>query len=289
MRQRCESLSIANDWYRRGPVAASLVRSRLGRYSHGSSTRGHRYLRRSCRNRPWSPHHAGALGRDLRLNPFYTVRAVLAARGLIRFTPPPRALLRGKPVWQLLHEASVDTAVVRFRFTYPPEGQESIVVSDWVGHDQWESLGVKREPTPDTVTPRALAVELLAPFRSAEPSDPTLFTRLLPGPTPPKPADSLLDPIQELRIASDIDNRTWEVSEAILRRKPTQSFLAVYIGGLDSVEHAFWPYRFPGDFPVDSPAQADIERLGPVLDRYVTYFDQRLNRRFALDQQRRTS
>jgi len=222
------------------------------------------------------------LARDLRLNPFYTVRAVLAARGLIRFTPPPRALLRGKPVWQLLHEASVDTAVVRFRFTYPPEGQASIVVSDWLGHDQWESLGVKREPTPDTVTPHALAVELLAPFRSAEPSDPTLFTRLLPGPTPPKPADSLLDPIQELRIASDIDNRTWEVSEAILRRKPTQSFLAVYIGGLDSVEHAFWPYRFPGDFPVDSPAQADIERLGPVLDRYVTYFDQRLNRLLAL-------
>jgi hypothetical protein len=220
--------------------------------------------------------------RDLRLNPFYTVRALLVARGLIRFTPPPRALLRGKPIWQLLHEASVDTAVVRFRFTYPPEGQASIAVSDWVGHDQWESLGVKREPSADTVTPPALANELLAPFRSDEPSDPTLFTRLLPGPAPAKPADSLLDPIQELRIASDIDNRTWEVSEAILRKKPAQPFLAVYIGGLDSIEHAFWPYRFPEDFPVGRPAQTDVERLGPVLDRYVTYFDQRLNQLLAL-------
>jgi hypothetical protein len=181
-----------------------------------------------------------------------------------------------------LHEASVDTAVVRFRFTYPPEGQASIAVSDWVGHDQWESLGVKREPSADTVTPPALASELLAPFRSDEPSDPTLFTRLLPGPAPAKPADSLLDPIQELRIASDIDNRTWEVSEAILRKKPAQPFLAVYIGGLDSIEHAFWPYRFPEDFPVGRPAQTDVERLGPVLDRYVTYFDQRLNQLLAL-------
>ena len=81
---------------------------------------------------------------DPRLNPFYVVRSGLRASGLIRFTPPPRALLRGKPIWQLLHEARVDTAVVRFRFTYPPQGQAAVGVSDWVGRDQWENLGVER-------------------------------------------------------------------------------------------------------------------------------------------------
>ena len=69
---------------------------------------------------------------DPRLNPFYVVRAGLRASRLIRYMPPPRALLRGKPVWQLLHEAGVDTAVVHFRFTYPPHGQGDVVVSDWV-------------------------------------------------------------------------------------------------------------------------------------------------------------
>jgi hypothetical protein len=220
--------------------------------------------------------------RDLLLNPFYVMRAGLAASGLVRFTPPPRALLRGKPIWQLLHEAKVDTAVVRFRFTYPPEGQAGIVVSDFVGEDQWESLGVQRSDVIGAVAPAARADELLAPFRSDTPSDPHLFEHLLPGPPPAKPADALLDPIHELRLASDIDDRTFEVSEAILRKNPTQQFLAVYIGGLDSVEHAFWPYRFPEDFPINPPAAQDVERLGPVLDRYVRYFDRRLHRLLAL-------
>ena len=133
-------------------------------------------------------------------------------------------------------------------------------------------------PAADTVTPENRADELLSPFRSEAPSDPELFDRLLPGPVPQKPADALLDPIKELRIASDIDDRTFAVSETILRKNPRQSFLAVYIGGLDSVEHAFWQYRFPEDYPDAPPAKHDIERLGPVVDRYVRYFDRRLQR-----------
>ena len=215
---------------------------------------------------------------DPRLNPFYVVRSGLRASGFIRFTPPPRALLRGKPIWQLLHEARVDTAVVRFRFTYPLRGQAAVGVSDWVGRDQWENLGVKRPTGEDTVTPGNRADELLSPFRPEEASDPGLFGQLLPGPVPPKPGDALLDPIKELRIASDIDDRTFVVSETILKKNPRQSFLAVYIGGLDSVEHAFWQYRFPEDYPDDPPAKHDIERLGPVIDRYVRYFDRRLQR-----------
>jgi hypothetical protein len=218
---------------------------------------------------------------DPSLIPFYSVRTVMRAVGLVQVMPPPRALLRGKPVWQLLHDAGVDTAVVRFRFTYPPEGQAAVAVSDWAGRDQWENLGVRRNATRATVTPASRATELLAPFQSEAPSDPSLFGRLLPGPVPERPADALMDPIRELRIASDIDDRTFAVSESILKKNPRQSFLAVYIGGLDSAEHAFWPYRFPEDFPHDPPAQRDVERLGPVLDRYVRYIDERIARLLA--------
>ena len=151
-------------------------------------------------------------------------------------------------------------------------------MSDWVGRDQWENLGVERPTGEETVTPANRADELLAPFRSEAPLDPELFGKLLPGSAPQKPADALLDPIKELRIASDIDDRTFAVSETILKKNPRQSFLAVYIGGLDSVEHAFWQYRFPEDYPDDPPAKHDIERLGPVVDRYVRYFDRRLQR-----------
>ncbi|HXE81063.1 MAG TPA: alkaline phosphatase family protein [Vicinamibacterales bacterium] len=215
------------------------------------------------------------------LNPFYTVRAAYRAGGIIRYTPPPRPLLRGIPVWQLLHRAGVDTAVVRWRFTFPPEGQAGIVVSDFVGNDQWEEMGVRRPDGRTAVAPAELADRLLAPFETDGPSDPALFSRLLPGPRPAKPADALGDPIVELELASDIDDRTFEAAESILRMKPRLGFAAVYIGGLDSVEHAFWQYRFPEDY-ANPPAQADIERLGPVLDRYVQYFDARLARLLAL-------
>jgi predicted AlkP superfamily phosphohydrolase/phosphomutase len=218
------------------------------------------------------------LSPTLRLLPFFVLRAMLLEAGVVRFTPPPRNLLNGKPVWQLLQEQGVDTAVMRFRFTYPPEGQTHIAVSDWAGRDEWEALGVRREMGPDTVTPRARADELLAPFRQEAVLNPQLLGTLLPGAPAAAPTAGVLDPVQALRTAADIDERTFVASESILRGNPKQPFLAVYVGGLDAVEHAFWPYRFPADFDTDRPTAEEVARLGPVIDRYVHYVDDRLNR-----------
>jgi predicted AlkP superfamily phosphohydrolase/phosphomutase len=231
---------------------------------------------------PGFPLFQAPFSSSLRLNPVYSIRSLLLAGGIISYTPPPRPLLKGKPIWQLLHEAGVRSAVVRFRFTYPPQGQADIVVSDWVGNDQWERMGVQRRQDVEAIIPHEQADQLLTPFRSREPADPALFGRLLPGSRPRKPADARLDPITELEIASDVDTRTLNVSESILRTDPTLPFLAIYIGGLDSVQHGFWQYRFPDDFENHPPARSDIERLGPVPDNYVRYLDERLNRLLAL-------
>ncbi|MGH9146857.1 MAG: alkaline phosphatase family protein, partial [Vicinamibacterales bacterium] len=216
----------------------------------------------------------------LALNPIYAVRSLLAGWGLIRFAPPPRALLNGTPAWELLHHAGVDSAVVRFRFTYPPEGQARVLVSDWIGDDHWTEMGVQRTAA-DAVTPRDRAAELIAPFLHGAASDVALLADMLPAPTPPQPADMKKDPIAELRLSLDIDGRTFEASEAIIRNNRAQPFLAVYIAGLDSVEHAFWQYSFPEDFPSDPPARQDVDRLRHVLDRYIEYVDRRLSRLLA--------
>jgi hypothetical protein len=212
----------------------------------------------------------------LSLMPFFSVRTVLRETHLIRFTPPPRAVLNGTPIWQLLHDRGVSAAVVRFRFTYPPDGQADIVISDWTGHDEWDGLGVRHSTGPETVSPRGQAETLLAPFRSSAPFDPGLLNRLLPGATPPTPETDYYDPVNALFTASDIDARTFAASRAIVREHPRQPFLAVYIGGLDGVEHAFWPYRFPQDFSTDIPSAKEVQRLGPVIDRYVHYVDSQL-------------
>jgi predicted AlkP superfamily phosphohydrolase/phosphomutase len=216
------------------------------------------------------------------LNPLYTARYLMMAGGVIRFIPPPRAILNGEPFWEFLHRAGVPTAVVRFRFTYPATGHAEIVVSDWVGRDQWQSMGVLRPDVPNAVTPQQLGAELAAPFSAQMGPDEALLSQLLPATNAGPPADVVTDPAVALRWAADIDQRTFDVSELILKKDPARSVLAIYLDGFDLVAHAFWQYRFPEDFRDNKPASADVERLKPVIDRYLRYLDARLGRLLAL-------
>jgi predicted AlkP superfamily phosphohydrolase/phosphomutase len=46
----------------------------------------------------------------------------------------------------------------------------------------------------------------------------------------------------------------------------------VHFGGVDTIEHTFWQYRFPNEFK-NKPAQADVVALGSVIDRYMEFVD----------------
>ena len=219
---------------------------------------------------------------DLLLNPVLGIRSLLDATGIVEFTAPPRALLGREPFWEPLDRAGVPTAVVRFRFTYPAASRVGVVVSDWIGRDQWD-LMLKADPhvNDGLVAPREIERELSAPFSEREPVDETLVRQLLGGPVGDKPADAKVHPVDMLRIGSDIDRRTFDVSESILRLRPDIAVLAVYIGGFDTIAHAVWQYRFPKDFPGAEPAAADVAALGPVLDRYMQFVDRRFGRLIA--------
>jgi len=82
---------------------------------------------------------------DLLLNPLVGIRSLLDATGIVEFTPPPRALLGREPFWEPLDRAGVPTAVVRFRFTYPAASRVGVMVSDWIGRDQW-NLMLRADP-----------------------------------------------------------------------------------------------------------------------------------------------
>jgi hypothetical protein len=226
---------------------------------------------------PHLPPFQVPLTADLLLNPLLGIRSLLDTTGIIDFTPPPRALLRRRPFWELLDQADVPTAVVRFRFTYPAQSRTGVVVSDWIGRDQW-NLMLRADPvaTEPLVAPAELARYLSSPFSADSEIDEALVQELLPVPVPDTPADAKIHPVEMLRLASDIDRRTFDVSEAIVQHRPDIGVLAVYIGGPDTVAHASWQYRFPEDFPGAEPATRDIERLGPVLDRYMQFVDRRL-------------
>jgi hypothetical protein len=71
------------------------------------------------------------LGVDLRLNPLNLMLRALSMAGLADvFQHPVESLGRRSPVWKLLSDQRIKTAVLRFPFTYPAFQQADYVVSN---------------------------------------------------------------------------------------------------------------------------------------------------------------
>ena len=205
------------------------------------------------------------------LDPLVASTFLLAQTGIIRLTPPTRHALHRPPFWESFSRAGLKTAVVRFRFTYPAAGQTDYVVSDYVGEDLWQWVGVRQQTGTGAVWPPAEAERLLAPFlRPIVAGD---FAPLLARRDRPKPYDATEHPLDVLEIALRIDQQTIWAARDLLRVHPDISAMAIYLGSFDSICHAFWQYRFPEDFPEQPPDAADIAELGVVIDLYWKFLD----------------
>ena len=215
---------------------------------------------------------------DLALDPILAFEYALLRLGLVRLFPHPRTFLKRSPFWELLSQANVESAVVRFPFTFPANGQADFVISNWAGADEWGLLGVHTESNSELASPPALDSELRASFSGESPEDARILAELLPEPPPQGQFDSVVDPVEVLRLAVSIDRRTLEASENLIRSHPELDLLAVYLGGFDSVCHAFWQYRFPEDFPSSPPSASGVQAFGPVIDRYLEFLDRGLAR-----------
>jgi predicted AlkP superfamily phosphohydrolase/phosphomutase len=56
----------------------------------------------------------------------------------------------------------------------------------------------------------------------------------------------------------------------------------VYLGGFDNVCHSLWRYRFPDAYGGElRPSDADIQHLGPAIDRYLAFLDAEIARLLA--------
>jgi predicted AlkP superfamily phosphohydrolase/phosphomutase len=200
---------------------------------------------------------------------------------VIRATHPPRAALRRPPVWELLTAAGVESGVVRFDFTYPADARAgAFVVSNRIGRDTWEVARVRVAEGGNVVWPPAHAAELSAAFGEDVPIDTKLLATILPGGHPPRSEHQKLEQ-DTLRTAVDIDQRTFDASERLLRLRPNIPFLAVYLGGFDNACHSFWEYRFPEDYGAAPPAADDVAAFGGVVDRYLEFLDRGLARLLA--------
>lgn len=227
---------------------------------------------------PGLPPMQAPLALDPTLNTFLLIEMALARKGVLRLTLPPHDILATTPIWERLSAAGVTSAVIRMPFTFPADTSEAaVVVTDWAGHDQWSLAGLDRRAAPEQLAapnPR----ELLDRYSTEKESTARPLTTFVSDPDHPKPAGVKYHPIEMLRFASEIDARSLATTRDILARSPGLDFVAVYLDGLDTVQHAFWQFRFPEEFPEDPPTTEDVAVLGPAIARYLTWLDDELHR-----------
>jgi predicted AlkP superfamily phosphohydrolase/phosphomutase len=215
---------------------------------------------------------------DLTLNPVYLVELALVRADVIEPSLAPRRALQRPPAWERLSSVGVKTAVIRFPFTYPASNQADLIVSNLVVADLWAEMGVEPGRREELVSPTSRTDALLSWFSDAFVVDETALHGILPTPRWPKPADAVMDPTDVVRTTFLNGQRTFSLAEYVIKSDPDLDVVMLYVVDLDNISHALWAYRFPEEFPKERPAQADVDALGPVADRYVEYLDDQLSR-----------
>jgi hypothetical protein len=210
------------------------------------------------------------------LDALYAVELMLLRTGVIEALPTPRSALTWPPVWERLTSAGIRTAVIRFPFTYPAKGQASYVISNRAMVDLWDGFGV-RKGEPDQLVEPADDFDQWSSTLANEHLGSSLFEQVLGHTSWPKPADSVIDPVDVLKRAMNTQEQMHVVTMQLLRRDPSLRAVMLHVASVDEVCHAFWQYRFPEDFPGHRMSPSDLETLGPVIDRVIEQVDHQLD------------
>jgi hypothetical protein len=222
-----------------------------------------------------------SLSLDPRIELLTFAERLLLSAGALEISHMRRENLSRPPFWEYLSRSGIKTAVIRFFFSFPADGQADLVISNWAGQDEFARLGVRTTATSGLAAPVEETHHLLASFTDGHVRDRTLLLSMVERPDWPTPRDAVVNPIALLADAIDIDQRSVDAAVALLRRHPDTRVVALYLGGNDSVSHAFWQYRFPDAFGKTAPTSDDVRVLGPVIDRYWDYLDSNLARMIA--------
>lgn len=215
------------------------------------------------------------------LNPILALEASLLDRGVIQPVPTPRSALKRPPIWERASRAGRTTAVIRFPFTYPAQGQADHVVSNRVVNDLWDTMGVRTGERRRLIAPAQDTDRVLSRFGPPDADDVALLARVLRRPDWPTPPGSFLDPVAVIQRALLVQRQMHDTTIDMIRKTPRLDLTMLYVAGLDNLSHALWEYRHPEDFADNPPRPADVEILGPVIDRYLQWFDEQLGELIA--------
>lgn len=193
-------------------------------------------------------------GLSLDLLPDYCLAHGLVYLGLLQETPHASSSLRARTLWDILGEAGVMTAVVRWPLTYPARPVNGVLVSDELHRAVASGAGPREEPA---TYPGELAPTLLSQLDS------------LPGDPVPVAGLDVASPYPGIASLA-VDRFYAEVFEHVRREHPLQ-FMALRYQGLDTIGHYFLREAMPRVF--GDVSEDERRQFGRVLEQYYRYMD----------------
>ncbi len=185
--------------------------------------------------------------------------------GLVTRLPVTAHSRKRRALWEVLNAFGIETGVVRFWGTSPPEHLKGFMLGHsfhLVAHEARRAAALLHPPD--------LAAEVAAQAVSPRGVDPALvaqfvdFSVELPDDRVPWRRDLI-----ERALAPDL---TYERAGRVLRAAYDPPFFATYFFGLDPVGHTFLRYAQPDRF--GNVGATQVRRYGRVLDRYLAHVSQ---------------
>jgi hypothetical protein len=187
---------------------------------------------------------------------------LLERAGLAERQPVTVRSRRRRALWEALNAFGIDTGVVRFWGTSPPEHVKGFMLAN-----SFHLVAGDARRAPGALHPPDLWAEAAAQAVDAQQVDPALLAQFvdfsveLPGDSVPWRRD-----LVERALAPDL---TYERAGRVLRAAYDPPFFATHFFGLDPVGHTFLRQAQPDRFGDVSATEA--RRYGKVLDRYLAY------------------
>jgi predicted AlkP superfamily phosphohydrolase/phosphomutase len=191
---------------------------------------------------------------------------VLERLGLVSRADVTASSRRKRALWNALNAFGIETGVVRFWGTHPPERVKGFMLSHAFHRPAGDPVRAAEVLYPPdllnevwarVVEPQVVPAELLAEF--VDPSAPAAVGQAWPW-------------RRELVLRALAPDLTYHRAGEVLRNAYDPPFFATYFYGLDVVGHSFLRYAEPDRFGDVRPEE--IRRYGRVLDRYESLLDE---------------
>lgn len=230
----------------------------------------------------WNTIFTGRLPRDHGVKSFVTYRlrgstttfeilpkgalvGLLERTGFVSTAPVTSAARRRRALWNVLNAFGIQTGIVRFWGTFPPERVQGFMLS-------YPFHLLRRDPQRASAAlyPDDLVAEVRA--RVVEPPDLDReflaefvdFSVEIPGETFPWR--------KELVDRALVPDLTYQRAGSVLKATYDPPFFATYFYGLDVVGHSFTRFSKPDLF--GNVRLSEVRRYGRVVDRYVSLIGQ---------------